>query len=372
MTGRPLWTQWLTGDVTVRSAILVRLVALFMAGNALVFVAGRFASIWQPFALYAVMVVQTAAVVTGWRRKGMAAAPYTLELVTGMGLLLVNGLIASDADARTWELFTYPYTVMITFSAGLLCRTLAASWVLGVCWLGCYVAVLLTHGTSLPDALAGTPTYLANPVIGWLSARVFRRDLRELDAARSAAVVRAAELAAQRVRARSAWALHDRVLQTLETLARGTQVTDPALRDRVVTEAAWLRAFVESDGARQEHDLTLGLDTAARMARAAGLAVEVNYAAFLTDEGVPRLPGPQRVALVEATHEALEAMAGGCREAVVQARRSDGGVVVSVLGRCEPGVLLDTEAVEKHLAQAGGRVVVADPTPYLELWVPGG
>lgn len=372
MTG-PKWTRWLPVDLVLRSAVIVRIAPLVMAGCALPLFAGRFAAVWQPLAMYVVMVVETAIVIVGWLRHGMTTRLFVLELLTGVALLLVNGSLVSGSDATTWALFTYPYTVMITFTTGLLCRALAASWTLGVCWLACYVVVYVAHGGTLSGALAGTPTYVANPVIGWLSARVFRRNSQELDAARVAAIVRAAELAARRVRARNAWALHDRVLQTLETLARGTQVTDPALRDRVVDEAAWLRAFVESDGTRQEHDLTSGLDTVARMARGAGLAVEVNYAAFLTAEGATRLAKPQRAAVVEATHEVLEAMIGTCRDAVVQARRADGGVAVSVVASTdEPAVTIDVESVEQRLAAAGGRIVVADPTPYLELWVPGG
>jgi hypothetical protein len=357
----------------LRSAIVVRVAPLLMAGGSLPFVAGRFASVWQPLLPYAAMAAETAAVVVWWVRLERMTLPLlVVELTTGAGLMLADGWLIGDADVSTWALFVYPYTVMVTFAVGLMCRRLAWSVAVGVGWLTCYVVVCSAmHGEPVPVALFGTPTYLANPVVGWLSARVFRRNARELDDVHEAAIARAADLAAQRVRARSAWALHDRVLQTLETLARGDQVTAPALRERVVTEAAWLRAFVESDGAQQEHDLTVGLDTVARMARRQGLGVEVNYAAFLSDGGAVVLSTPQRIALVEATHEVLAGMTGVCDDVVVQARPADGGVVISVLATADGSLAaVDVDAVADCLTRVGGRVLVADATPYVEFWVP--
>jgi hypothetical protein len=82
---------------------------------------------------------------------------------------------------------------------------------------------------------------VVNSVVGWTSARVLRRGTAELDAVE---------------RSRHAWALHDRVLQTLKTLANRVTLADPALLARVVEDAAWLRMFVETGELEQRDDLT--------------------------------------------------------------------------------------------------------------------
>jgi hypothetical protein len=192
-----------------------------------------------------------------------------------------------------------------------------------------------------------------------------------LDAVRETAIERESQLAVQRVRARTARALHDRALQTLETVAKGTTVTDPRLRAEVEDQAAWLRAFVETGNVDHEHDLTVGLETVARMARRAGLRVEVNYAAFLRRDQVP-IGDEQRVAVVEATREVLDAMSGVAREVVIQAR-PDGTdrVVVTVLAtstRAVPGTL-DVDQARSTIGRVGGHLLVESP-PYVELRVP--
>ena len=52
-------------------------------------------------------------------------------------------------------------------------------------------------------------------------------------------------LARDRERLRHARMLHDRVLQTMETLARGQWIADATLKARVAEEATWLRGLVE-------------------------------------------------------------------------------------------------------------------------------
>ncbi len=79
----------------------------------------------------------------------------------------------------------------------------------------------------------------------FLSLEVLRSG-RELDAAREIAVAREAELVRERERTRAARELHDHVLQTLETVARGSKVEDEILRAQAGHEAAWLRDLIAS------------------------------------------------------------------------------------------------------------------------------
>jgi hypothetical protein len=71
---------------------------------------------------------------------------------------------------------------------------------------------------------------------------------------------------------RSATALHDGVLQTLETLRRNADLVDPALRDDVTERASWLRRHLETGRGDQGADLGFDLDAVVTAARQAGIA----------------------------------------------------------------------------------------------------
>jgi hypothetical protein len=378
MTPAQLWRQWRDVDtgaerLVLRTGVLVRLSALGIVALALPLVIARFPQPAVALLLYLAMVLETAVVLVAWTRYGgMRGWVVLLELLVNSALLFVNGWFLSGHDASTWAFFCYPYTVLVGLGVGLACRRLLVASAVGLCWAAVAVTMwAVVHGVSPAAALAGIPTYLVDPLAGWLSARLLRRNTRELDEAGEIAVVRASELAAQRVRAKSSRALHDRVLQTLEALSRGSDITDQGLRDRVVRDTAWLRAFVETGSVEADRDLTVGLETVARLAGTAGLHVEVNQAVLRMTDGAAHLADQQRVALVEATHDVLDALSDQVSEVIVRASPEDGGVLVTVLATSAqaPTRPLDLAFATDRLTRAGGRLV-AEPVPYFELWVP--
>src|SRR5262249_11803114 len=164
-------------------------------------------------------------------------------------------------------------------------------------------------GRMLVGALLGAPAYLLNPAVGWLSARTLRRQAAALDAAGLAAVNQAGQLAAAAEHARHARALHDRVLQTMETLARGHTIPDEALRARIVEQTAWLRRFIETGQVNQDEDLAAGLAAAARVAGRAGIRVQLNDARLRGAPDSGGLAPAQREAPVHVVPHAISAIA---------------------------------------------------------------
>ncbi|HKN54506.1 MAG TPA: ATP-binding protein [Amycolatopsis sp.] len=92
---------------------------------------------------------------------------------------------------------------------------------------------------------------------GFAVAYFLRPRAAAMDEALSRAVAAEALLARERDRAARAALLHDEVLQTLEMLAQGTNVSDPELRRHVAARAHWLRQFVRGEN----ETLTGGLGT---------------------------------------------------------------------------------------------------------------
>jgi hypothetical protein len=320
--------------------------------------------------------VESLAVVAWWLRQ-RRPDPRTLlaDLPAGLAVLVVGGALAPRHGVVGWTWFGYPYTIVLSFAVGLVCRSWRCALGSGAAWAaGCLATgTLVRHGPFGPS-LGAVPPYLVVGAVGWLSARLLRRTTDELERAGATAVREAAALATSRERDRHARALHDRVLQTLETLARGDAVADPAIRATVAEQAGWLRSYVET-GRADGDDLAAGLAAVVRLAAREGVAVELNDARLRFAGTAPELPPRRRDLLIEATHHAVVALGRQGAEVVVRAGPDNGGVLVTVLAAHPAGTVGDCAReladTQEHVRRAGGRASV-EPLPYVELWLPTG
>jgi hypothetical protein len=142
-----------------------------------------------------------------------------------------------------------------------------------------YAVVSITQmdETAWKAALDAGP-YLLHSGVAWLVVTALRSSSHEVDVTHRLLTRREVELAAERERAGYARMLHDRVLQTLEILAQGDFVADPALRGHVRAEAAWLRSFVRSESDDSVTDLPGALAAVAQEMVRSGVAVQLNTA----------------------------------------------------------------------------------------------
>jgi hypothetical protein len=355
----------------------VRLSGLLMLGYATVLAWRHFPYPGWSLLLGSVLAAETVALLWYWLRTGtIGRTTLAADLPLGVAALVAGAFLARHEGLIGWTDFAFPYTVLIAFTIGFACRTLAGTVLAGLVWavphLVCAVSV---EHLSLAISLYVIPSYLVNPLVGWTSARLLRSIAVELDRAWQLSVRRAAELAGEHERARHAWALHDRLLQTLETLARTATMREDELHGRVVEEAAWLRRFVETGELDQSEDLAAGLAAVVRAVAGAGVRVQLNDAAVRVEPAI--LDEPTRVALVEATHQALAGVAAGTKRVVVRAAREADRILVTILAE-EPAGAPDLGEVDRarlRVRGAGGDLTIdslpIDSLPYVELWVPG-
>lgn len=368
------------------AATAVRCAGVVMVGVALCLVWSQLPLPVPAAALAAALLAENAALIIHWRRtRTLGAGALVVDVLFGALVVLVGTALARDRPPIGWTDFAFPYTVLLSFTLGLSARRLGVALLAGGVWATAqFTGAILYEGLAPAAALFIVPSYLVNPVVGWASARLLRRGTEELDTAWSVATARAAELTVERERARQAWALHDRLLQTVETLAARGLVTDPELRRQVVRSAVWLRRFIESG------DPDAGTDLAGRLAAlAAEAGAEFNAAGVEA-----RVPVGRAVAdaLVEALDVFLRALPTG--RVVVRVAVEGDGLLTTVLafggadrgtptggGTGSDGALLDggprlgvgVENIRLTLSAVGGIVTVvpSDPgTLDLELRIP--
>jgi signal transduction histidine kinase len=221
-------------------------------------------------------------------------------------------------------------------------------------------------------------TYFPNTLIVWAASWQFRRMGHDLvlSQSREAALVRDQE------RLRHARMLHDRVLQTMETLAQGQWITDGALKARVAEEAGWLRGLVEGTGEAAQGDLLGQLSELVARAARDGLHVEFNYATLRGSAILSALDAQRSAALVGAVSEALTNVVkhAATGSAVLRLAAAPGALVVTVLdhGRgFDPTTQLAgmglKESICGRVTESGGTVRI-DTAPgagtYLEITMP--
>ncbi|MCH5677888.1 sensor histidine kinase [Streptomyces gilvus] len=301
------------------------------------------------------------------RRRRIAPAAVSADIAFCVAALAVNAALISPEDALTWAFFMYGFTILSSIGIGVAYRRYRTVLAATTALAAGYVVSSLFFGLEPPwNAVPDTLSYYADTSVTWLVARELRRSVREQDAMRARAVADAAALATERERLRHARVLHDRVLQTMETLARGPWIDDEQLRVHVATEAAWLRALVRGDPVDRDDDLLTALQTV--VARSAGKGLDVQF----IDSSLRRqesLRGALDAAVVGALCGAVEEALtnvvkhAGVRRAVVRAAVSPTLLIVSVVDDGRGFVLASQpvgwglpQSIRRRLEEIGGSV----------------
>jgi signal transduction histidine kinase len=354
------------------------LIVVLLTGN-------NYAS-WPPMLWFTLLVAaeSTAVIAVCVSRRTLPRPVITLDVAWLCAALFAGAALAQSASSRGWVDYMYTYSLISCLALGFAYRryltvfaatsAIAVSFVLSD-WLIQHSALI----NVLPDVLS----YFTNTAVGWAVARYLRRLAREIDTSREDALSHAETLARERERTRHARILHDRVLQTLETLSRGDWVSDREFRAHIAGEAAWLRGLIAGVDTEDPSDLLVGLQRVVSQKARTGLQVDFNSSQLReSDKWRPRLPAPSAAALVEAAQEALTNVAkhAGVTMATMQVSIADQTLTVSVLdqGRgfdptaTHQGIGLG-QSICSRMADVGGRATV-DSSPgggtYVELSVP--
>jgi signal transduction histidine kinase len=300
--------------------------------------------------------------------------------VADLAFTVVVLAVSAMVSARYRGLYVaYPYSVIcsVAFGIGLrrLSAVLAATLVLAVGYLygGGYL-----HADPAANVAVNAITYFPNTLVVWAVSRQLRRMGYDLEASQS----REAVLARDQERLRHARMLHDRVLQTMETLAQGQWIADAALKARVAEEAVWLRGLVEGTGEAAGGDLLGQLSELAARAARDGLHVEFNYAMLRGSAILGALGSQRSTALVGAVSEALTNVVkhAATASAVLRLTATPAALVVTVLdqGRgfdpaTQPAGMGLKESIRGRITESGGTVRI-DTAPgagtYLEITMP--
>jgi hypothetical protein len=321
------------------------------------------------------LAIETGAVIAWWLwRRAIGPTILALEVPVGVLALLFGRFLDAPAGVPGWTDFPYPYTVMVSITVGLCCTGPGLALLTGLTWgVACAGGAIAIDHTPWAGGLALIPAYLANAVVGWLAGRTLRRTADEVGDLRTRAVGEAIELATVQERARQARELHDRVLQTVETLARDGTALDEQQRQRLTTQAAWLRHLVETGMADQPADLAAELDSIIRIAAPAGVRVDLNDAGLRARSGTCGLGAPQREALLECVLRTILSLVPRTGTVTLRAGMAGPDVLVTVLapGSFGPAAPDEVASLSGQLGAVGGRVV-AESTGYLRLYVPTG
>jgi signal transduction histidine kinase len=375
-----------TDLVVLRGYVLLRLAGLLQAAVSIAVWSRADHRPWLTAGTAALVVVGSAVTaLVGWRAGRVRPAVAVSEVMVVGALLVITARFAAPGGMHPWT-FLWPLSFTVLGGACLafhrFSRALALTALLGAAYTGATLLYRPGVNINIPQDLM---TYLGMGVVAWVLPWELRRLSHRLDAARRRELDRQVELAAERERTRHYRDLHDHVLQTLETLARGTFVTDQRVQHQIAREAQWLRRLVEgqmpADGdPGQAGDLAGALAEVVDARTADGLRVDLHTAALHEP-----LPPPVTRAAAAAVGEALTNVRkhSGVAHAVVRAVPERGGALISVLDQGRgfdpgapagrPGIGL-RESIHGRLAQVGGRATVESAPgagTYVELWVPG-
>ncbi|MCO5999960.1 sensor histidine kinase [Actinoallomurus rhizosphaericola] len=337
--------------VLVRAAMLYRLFGLVQLAVALALDMPRYRHPAGVLGLVAAVSLESAVLAAVMlRRRRLVPWMIAADTVFNAAGLIVGAALTASAYGHTWVYFMYPFSMVGAVGIGLACRRLDQVLGLTVVLAVTYVAAAVgLHHDPGWNAVPNTGAYFANTVVAWAVAAYLRRAGVRLDEVGAQAVARAATLAAEQERLRHARMLHDHVLQTLETLARGDWIADSGFRAHIRAEAAWLRSLVEGFGPGEPDDLAVGLQRLIRDKALMGLQVEFN-GTRLRDFGDARTRlGDDAVrALVEAAGEALNNVAkhSGAGSALMRVNVTADRLTLSVL---DHGCGFDTATARQGL-----------------------
>jgi signal transduction histidine kinase len=330
-----------------------------------------------------VVAVESLAVIAicVWRRA-FPPALITFDAFWNAGALFAGAYLTRLPSDSGWVDYMFTYTIITAVSVGFTFRRYLPVLGITIVLAGAYAVsdVEIQH-VPVVGVLTNAFSYATNTGVAWLVARYLYRLNERFDASRAEALARIEALAKERERLRHARMLHDRVLQTLETLGRGEWVSDRDFRGHIAAEAAWLRGLVEGIDDDRSPDLLTGLNTLVQRKAKTGLHVTLN-AAMLHDASFRDLDPAGTEALVGAAHEILTNVAkhSGVMQALMRVSVTCAEVTVSVLdcgtgfdpSTVERGIGLD-ESITRRIADVGGRTLI-DSSPgggtYVEVSVP--
>lgn len=262
--------------------------------------------------------------------------------------------------------FLYPYVTMSLLLVGAAFRRARVAAAAGTPIIVSYLVSTTFLRSGFDDSVVkDLVVFVGVGTAMWLLAREIRRWAKALDLAAEEAVARQAELAAEQERNLYLREMHDHVLQTFETLARGRFLTDERMRNHVARQAFRLRRIVESgrvDAGEGRCVLADALVDVAEDHIEQGLAVDLQTGR-LHDE----VPGPVAAALAAAVGEALTNVRkhSGVHRAVVQGVSTPAEVTVTVVDRgrgfdpdVQPQGVGLRESIRGRVAAVGGTVRV--------------
>lgn len=289
------------------SCCFFRLAGLPQIGVVLALGAARHHSLGYVPALVAGVTIESLLLVAGCLRRGRLVPMWiTADAVFCTSALILNAQVSLPGDTRWSQYMMYGFTVgassvAIGVTYPRLSTVLAMTAVVSS---GYALSEVLLRGEH--DLNTNALGYFAAAVPAWAVARELRRSARAADASHAQAMAQASELAIERERTHYARMLHDRVLQTLEVLATGGWIADPAVHAHIAAEASWLRAVVQGTPVSQPRDLLAVLQSVVQDKARSGLRVEFNEAGLRAAE---KLRGELPPAVVDA-------VAGAVREAL--------------------------------------------------------
>jgi signal transduction histidine kinase len=288
-----------------------------------------------------------------------------LDIAVTCSCLVVSGLGWSTASGSVLAgMAVYP-AVGVALATGVVWwrgRAIAAAILIAACYV---IGILPEFHSGAPVIVTVIGNVLSllgfTVVAGVITKRLLGQ--AETIAATTAAMLSAREhAAAQHARHDERMTqyrlLHDTVLSTLNTIARGDVQVSAQLRQRCAAEADALRSMISGDG-RPATPLIAELALVVRHQAALGLRVHSNIG-----ELPQALPPKATVALVGSCREALNNVAkhAGTDEAWLTAcAGQDGSVVISVVDRglgFDPeliaGGLGMSQSIVARMAEAGG------------------
>jgi hypothetical protein len=194
----------------------------------------------------AVTVLQLA---LAWRARRLPTPRASaFDAVAATAFLLVAGLASGIPGHRLWDEWPFPFVLTVILGIGLSGRSPRFTVLATLPIMAAHVAVCVHFGMVTVDrwALAVT-AYGVNAVVSSLASRMLLDAARAVDAARAEAEADAMDRGRRTARTRWTGAVHDGVLQSLETMATGPWLDEPELRRVAGAEAVRLRAELRGD-----------------------------------------------------------------------------------------------------------------------------
>jgi signal transduction histidine kinase len=359
-----------TERALVRTAALLRVAELLPCPVAMVF-GGGFKTSHMVLAIisYTLQVCWSGVFVARSLRTGTLSNRLMLaDLTVSSVCLIVSGRSTLASYSASWTNPAVAPAMGTAIAAGVVwwpVRAMLGSGVLVACYLVGVLPAVRLGGPPLTSVVGNVVSLLMfTAVAGTISALM----MRHARAIRSTTLAMLAdrELAAARQarydeRSRQYRMLHDTVLSTLNSIARGT-VDSKRLRERCAADADLIRGMISGDP-RALTSLSAELSHVIRDQSALGLRIHSQFGAVPED-----LPSGTVAALAGATREALNNVikhAGTDEAWVTAASHEDGRVLVTVVDRgrglprapVTPGLGL-SRSIAARMAEAGGSYVI--------------